>query len=53
MAVAWSADKLKAFIKLREYLNFLGSVGKNTFDTTNLLILDKEQLFQAIRSSGI
>lgn len=52
IAVAWSTDKLKAFIKLRKYLHFLGSVGKNTFDTTNLLIMDKEQLFQAIHSSG-
>lgn len=52
IAVAWNTDKLKAFIKLRKYLHFLGSVGKNTFDTTNLLIMDKEQLFQAIHSSG-
>lgn len=48
IVVAWTPEKLKAFIKLREYLEFLGSVGKNTFDTTNLLILDKNQLFSLL-----
>lgn len=51
IVVAWTPEKLKAFVKLRRYLNFLGSVGKNTFDTTNLLILDRDQLLQSIRDS--
>jgi len=46
--VAWSPEKLKAAIKLRRYLEFLAMVGKNTFDTTNLLILSKEQLLDAV-----
>lgn len=49
IVVAWTHDKLKAFVRLREYLQFLGSVGKNTFDTTNLLILDEDQLQQAVQ----
>jgi len=49
IVVAWTHDKLKALIRLREYLQFLSNVRKNTFDTTNLLILDKDQLQQAIQ----
>ena len=30
IVVAWTSEKLKAFAKLRRYLNFLGIVGKNT-----------------------
>ena len=51
IAVAWTEDKLRAFIKLMNYLHFLGSVGKNTFDTGNLLILNRHQLLQAIHDS--
>jgi hypothetical protein len=50
LAVAYKPDKLKAFIKLRAYLNFLASVGKNTFDTSNLLILSAEQLLECIEN---
>lgn len=46
--VAWTPDKLKAAIKLSRYLEFLKSVLKNTFDTTNLLILDKNQFLHAV-----
>ena len=48
--VAWTPEKLKAAIKLRRYLGFLASVGKNTFDTTNLVILNKDQFLQATQS---
>lgn len=48
LAVAFRPDKLKAFVKLRSYLNFLASVGKNTFDTSNLLILSSEQLLSCL-----
>lgn len=41
--IAWTPEKLKALLKLRGYLSFLEGVGKNTFDTTNLLILNKDQ----------
>lgn len=49
IVVAWTPDKLKAFLQLRRYLEFLDSVGKNTFDTTNLLIMDKDQLLRILR----
>lgn len=52
IAVAFRDDKLKAFVKLRSYLNFLASVGKNTFDTTNLLILSADQLLACIELEG-
>jgi len=42
--IPWTSEKLKAFINLRNYLEFLGSVGKNTFKTNNIIILTKEQL---------
>ncbi len=41
--VAWTPDKLKHFIKLKNYLNFLSSVKKNSFVTDNILIVSKEQ----------
>lgn len=41
--IAWTPEKLRALLKLRNYLGFLEKVGKNTFDTTNLLILNKGQ----------
>jgi len=53
MLVAWTPEKLKAAIKLKRYLEFLGSVGKNTFNTTNLLILDRNQLLWAVQSSSV
>jgi hypothetical protein len=46
--VAWHEDRLKEFLKIREYLLYLGKRRKNTFDTSNLLILSKEQLQQCI-----
>lgn len=50
IVVGWSPDKVRALIKLRAYFRFLGSVGKNTYDTTNLLILDKQQLVEALNA---
>ncbi len=46
--VAWTPDKLKAFIKLKNYLHFLSSVEKNSFRTDNVLILSKEQFKEAV-----
>jgi hypothetical protein len=51
IAVAWTSEKLRAFVKLQEYLRFLDSVGKNTFDTTNLLILNSTQFRRAIEEN--
>lgn len=48
LAVAWNQEKLRAFVRMRNYLLFLGEVGKNTFDPSNLLILSKEQVMEAL-----
>lgn len=47
-AIAWNDQKLRHFVRMRSYLLFLAEVGKNTFDPSNLFILSKEQLMQAI-----
>ena len=48
IVVAWTHEKLMAFVRLRRYLKFLGKVGKNTFNTSNLLILDRDQLSDSL-----
>jgi hypothetical protein len=48
IAVGWTSDKVRAFVKLRTYLLYLGSVGKNTFQPINLLVLSAEQLADAV-----
>lgn len=48
IVVGWTEDKVKALVKLCRYWDFLRSVGKNTFKTTNLLILSPDQLRDAI-----
>ena len=50
LAVAWNQEKLRAFVRMRSYLLFLAEVGKNTFDPSNLLILSKEQVMEALDS---
>lgn len=51
LAIAWNQEKLRAFVRMRSYLLFLTEVGKNSFDPSNLLILTKEQLMDAIEMS--
>lgn len=46
--VAWTPDKLKHFIKLKNYLNFLSSVKKNSFATDNILIVSKNQFVDVL-----
>lgn len=48
IAVGWTREKVKALVKLRAYLLFLARVGKNLFSPYNLLVLSKEQLYQAL-----
>ncbi|MBI5006203.1 MAG: hypothetical protein HZB95_03660 [Nitrosomonadales bacterium] len=50
LAVAWNQEKLRAFVRMRSYLLFLAEVGKNTFDPSNLLILSKQQVMEALDS---
>ncbi len=49
IVIPWSAEKLRAFIKLVRYLHYLRRAEKNTFDTSNLLIVTKEQMDTAIQ----
>lgn len=51
IAVGWDAEKVRAFVKLRKYWNFLESVGKNTFNTANLLILSAEQFHAVVETA--
>lgn len=51
IAIGWNTEEVKAFVKLREYWDFLASVGKNTFNTANLLILTPEQFRTAIETA--
>lgn len=48
IAVGWTEEKVRAFVKLRTYLLYLASVGKNTFHPKNLLVLSREQLASAV-----
>lgn len=49
--VAWTPDKLKAFIKLKNYLKSLTVAEKNSFKTDNILILDKDQFKEIVDST--
>jgi hypothetical protein len=44
IVIPWSDEKLRAFVKLVRYLHYLRYAEKNTFDTSNLLIVTKEQM---------
>lgn len=46
--VAWEKKDLRSFLKILEYFNFLQSVGKNTFQTKNIAVLDKEQFLKIL-----
>ena len=48
IGIAYDADKLKAFLNARRYLLFLHSKGKNSFSVSNLLIMTKEQVLEAL-----
>ncbi len=49
VVVGWTPEKFRAFLNLKRYFNYLKGVGKNTFNLGNLLILDKNQLVDAIQ----
>jgi hypothetical protein len=48
IVVGWTKNKVEALVKLQAYWDYLGSVGKNTFKTKNLVILAPDQLREAI-----
>jgi len=48
--IPWSDEKLRAFVKLFRYLQYLGEAEKNTFKTSNLLIITKAQMEEAFQT---
>ncbi len=44
IGIAYSDKTFRTFIRILNYLGFLKRVGKNTYDTTNFLIIRKEQM---------
>lgn len=44
IGVAYNDRTLRTFVRILNYLGFLKRVEKNTYDTTNFLILTKDQL---------
>lgn len=44
IGIAYSEKTMRTFIRIMNYLGFLGKVEKNTYDTTNFLIISKEQM---------
>lgn len=49
LAVAWNTTMLKSFIRMAGYFEFLQSVGKRSFISPNVLILDAEQLHEILK----
>ncbi|HEY0458752.1 MAG TPA: hypothetical protein VGC97_06325 [Pyrinomonadaceae bacterium] len=46
--IGWDAEKVNALVKLQVYWDYLRIVGKNTFETKNLLILTPNQFRGAL-----
>lgn len=51
VVVGWNEEKVAAIIKLQAYWDFLGTVGKPSYPTKNLLILSPEQLRSSINAA--
>lgn len=49
LSVAGSPEMLRALLKMRRYLLFLASVGKNTFNPGNLMVVTMAQFMDAFR----
>jgi hypothetical protein len=48
LAVGWTPRAHNAFLRLRRYFEFLKSVGKNSFDAANLLVVSPRQLHESV-----
>lgn len=48
IGVAYNNNTLRTFIRIMNYLGFLRRVEKNTYDTTNFLIITKDQLAELL-----
>ena len=46
--IGWTEEKVRALVRLQAYWDFLRSVGKNTFETKNLVILSPYQFRHSI-----
>ena len=44
IGVAYSEKTMRTFVRIMNYLGFLRRVEKNTYDTTNFLIISKDQM---------
>gem|GEM_PF-994622 len=50
--VAWDQSRLDDLLRAREHFTYLGALRKNTFNTENLLILNKEQFSQSLERAA-
>lgn len=48
--VAWDKDVLRSFFRILEYFSFLQDVGKNTFNTRNIVVLEKKQFLEILKN---
>jgi hypothetical protein len=48
IGVAYTDKVMRTFIRIMNYLGFLRRVEKNTYDTTNFLIVSKEQMHEIL-----
>lgn len=53
IGVAYNDRALRTFVRIMNYLGFLKRVEKNTYDTTNFLILTKDQMDFLLNVNGI
>ena len=49
IGIAYNESVKRTFLRILNYLAFLKRVEKNTYDTTNFLIITKEQLSELLR----
>lgn len=49
IGIAYNESVKRTFLRIMNYLAFLKRVEKNTYDTTNFLIITKEQLSELLR----
>ena len=48
IGVAFNDSVVRSFNRIVRYLSFLNKVGKTSYDTTNFMIITKEQFLQVI-----
>jgi hypothetical protein len=53
IAIGWTQRQVNALVRMRAYLLFLASVGKNTFHPVNLMVLGSEQVATCLRRRRI